>query len=838
VAGKEKLKLLTNRSYLSYILFVLCLAFASVSFAISFGDIKVYSYLDEPLSAELELTGLDSISSGQLQVNLASPNDFVRAGIARPFILNNLSFDIIAYDNRVFIYIRSNKVVTTPFLEFLIELSWPEGSVIKGYTILIDPPPKNLNTATRPIAFSEAAIQQQEVKKFGEDNPIENQKVAEQLLVSGSTNEVVIKSKKTDQKTFQDESVPNLPTKHSSAEGKSELVPAVVPDVTEEGSTATQPVAQQAKPIPAAEPLPIAPEATESMAVPSNTTIITTKTTSSSQPVSPTPEQSPAAPITTAAPPVAAETTSSTKAAAIKSEETASNSETNSHTANAEDINDSFDHAVQNIKAIETKINPPKDLKHLTEQRAKHLAMFKDTSSLPVNDQDQIDFGEVLKPATAGADVKPKGAFLGSGQPGAPGITPASTVTIPGGAPGSSHNGIILLLAGFALGLVGAAGYLFKTGLYRKYLPHKHHDNYVSPEEDNIFSEELEAELNGIPGDNSVHEEIELSSVDQTVPDEHLDMAAFEAELDKLDLDNFASSKTKLAPPPQTKTIADILNIGGDAASTSTQVKAEVLFPPIEIAETPKEESKEQAKQTSTEDLNIATEKPLETVMPTVNSTIEMTSFESDFGTMTFTPSVEANLTTEPKPVIATATESVQTADQFLASASSIPVTPTLVNPPDVVTTSGPAITLESNKEDIKPEVKTETTNSQPEIKTELKLESQTDVKQESKPETQPEPKSTEKLEEKAAEKSKIEPLLESPSIDRFMTSGTELRLEPEGVAMLSQTDEAISLKFRLIKQYLDADDKESARLLLAEILEIGNDAQKLEAQILLSGIL
>jgi Tfp pilus assembly protein FimV len=128
---------------------VIFIFFSSTSFAVGFGKIKVYSYLNEFLSAEIELLGVENIHTDLLIANLASSKDFVRANMARPFFLTKLSFELIRYEDQTVLYVSSTKPVKHPFLDFLVELSWPDGKLVKGYTILIDPPPKGNALANR-----------------------------------------------------------------------------------------------------------------------------------------------------------------------------------------------------------------------------------------------------------------------------------------------------------------------------------------------------------------------------------------------------------------------------------------------------------------------------------------------------------------------------------------------------------------------------------------------------------------------------------------------------------------------------------------------------------------
>lgn len=214
------------------LLLVLGLLFANAAHALGMGKIKVYSYLDEPLVAEIELIGTSGLDPYQLIVKLASAQDFARSGLERPYFLNNIDFEILFYNGNGYIFMRSVKPVQVPYLEFLVELSWPEGSLVKDYTILIDPPPPNLSKENRPLAYGQLAQIEAQQRAFGTD-VIESQLSEQELMGSGAR---VLTPKKTDQKSFSDEDVQVVTTDTGAVTiaETTELIPEVVPDVTEE----------------------------------------------------------------------------------------------------------------------------------------------------------------------------------------------------------------------------------------------------------------------------------------------------------------------------------------------------------------------------------------------------------------------------------------------------------------------------------------------------------------------------------------------------------------------------------------------------------------------------
>lgn len=109
--------------------------------ALGIGEIKLRSALYENLNAEIPLvvSGDDSVSD--LRINLASPEAFRRAGIDLAHFLHGLTFEVVAKPNGQFaINVSSRDPIREPFLDFLLEVSWPKGRMQREFTVLLDPP--------------------------------------------------------------------------------------------------------------------------------------------------------------------------------------------------------------------------------------------------------------------------------------------------------------------------------------------------------------------------------------------------------------------------------------------------------------------------------------------------------------------------------------------------------------------------------------------------------------------------------------------------------------------------------------------------------------------------
>ena len=128
-------------SRLSKVLALLGLLAPLAAHGLGIGDIRAQSALNQALRADipLVLSGSDRIDA--IQVRLASPAAFEKAGVERIHALSELRFQPVALPNgRHAIQVSSRAAITEPFLDFLVEVASPLGTVLREFTLLLDPP--------------------------------------------------------------------------------------------------------------------------------------------------------------------------------------------------------------------------------------------------------------------------------------------------------------------------------------------------------------------------------------------------------------------------------------------------------------------------------------------------------------------------------------------------------------------------------------------------------------------------------------------------------------------------------------------------------------------------
>lgn len=198
-----------KKIFIIWLLFLLGLGVSQVSLAVSLGDLKVYSYLNEPLSAEIILNGVDEIDPNNILVELASDKDFIRSGITKSFFLSRLKFEVLRNNDTTVIYISTSKAVKNSFLDFLIQVIWPDGKIVKSYAILLDPTSEEIVNREVPIS------QQKSVSKNG------NKKIFSEALFATSLEDTI------ENEAYREMPVGNKKQLHIAAEEAIAATPAI-----------------------------------------------------------------------------------------------------------------------------------------------------------------------------------------------------------------------------------------------------------------------------------------------------------------------------------------------------------------------------------------------------------------------------------------------------------------------------------------------------------------------------------------------------------------------------------------------------------------------------------
>lgn len=112
----------------------------------------VLSGLGQPLRAELDI-GATKDELAEMSARLAPQDVFRQAGVDFASVLLDLRFAVEKRPGgNAVVKVTSSKPINEPFLDFLVELNWPAGRLVREYTFLLDPPEIAAKQTARPVA--------------------------------------------------------------------------------------------------------------------------------------------------------------------------------------------------------------------------------------------------------------------------------------------------------------------------------------------------------------------------------------------------------------------------------------------------------------------------------------------------------------------------------------------------------------------------------------------------------------------------------------------------------------------------------------------------------------
>ncbi len=123
---------------------------AGNAWALALGRIHVQSLLGEPLRAEIDVPSITAEERSSLQIGIAGLERFRAANMDFNALLQDVKLELVQRpDGRTVVRLSSERVVTDPFLDLVVQATWNNGQLLRGYTLLFDPP--NLRPAPSPL---------------------------------------------------------------------------------------------------------------------------------------------------------------------------------------------------------------------------------------------------------------------------------------------------------------------------------------------------------------------------------------------------------------------------------------------------------------------------------------------------------------------------------------------------------------------------------------------------------------------------------------------------------------------------------------------------------------
>ncbi|WP_373089441.1 FimV/HubP family polar landmark protein [Zhongshania sp.] len=109
--------------------------------ALGLGELTLSSALNQPFRAEIPLRDIGELDVEQIRIALADDTAFENAGVERSQFLSSLEFQVeLQGGGNGRIIVTTANTVQEPYLDFIVEVRWPNGKMNREYTVLLDLP--------------------------------------------------------------------------------------------------------------------------------------------------------------------------------------------------------------------------------------------------------------------------------------------------------------------------------------------------------------------------------------------------------------------------------------------------------------------------------------------------------------------------------------------------------------------------------------------------------------------------------------------------------------------------------------------------------------------------
>jgi pilus assembly protein FimV len=114
--------------------FVVLLPHPPTVLALVLSEVELQTHLNQQLSARIELQSISAEELDQLSISV-SELDPGQAGGGRTV----LKYEVVTEGSNHYLMISSRDVIREPILDFVVDVRWATGHLIRNYALIIDP---------------------------------------------------------------------------------------------------------------------------------------------------------------------------------------------------------------------------------------------------------------------------------------------------------------------------------------------------------------------------------------------------------------------------------------------------------------------------------------------------------------------------------------------------------------------------------------------------------------------------------------------------------------------------------------------------------------------------
>ncbi len=145
-----------------------------MAWALGLGEIHSETRIGQPFTAKIPVLNASTGALQGLRVSLASPEAYKKAHIGEPDYLFGLKFSVKRGPTGPYIQVTSKQSIKLPFLNLLIRARWASGEVTRQYTVLLNPPVFVSHSNVRqPVSVPSTPVSAQPVTQRPVSKPAE-----------------------------------------------------------------------------------------------------------------------------------------------------------------------------------------------------------------------------------------------------------------------------------------------------------------------------------------------------------------------------------------------------------------------------------------------------------------------------------------------------------------------------------------------------------------------------------------------------------------------------------------------------------------------------------------
>ncbi|WP_376691522.1 FimV/HubP family polar landmark protein [Wenzhouxiangella sp. EGI_FJ10409] len=156
--------------------------------ALGLGEARVDSWLGQPLDVSIRLLEVESEAIESVSVGPASLEDFERLGVPSESLGLGLEVTVDRSASPPVVRVRSQRPVSDPVVQVLIDARWSSGRVLREYTLFLDPPVRDSAAPAREVS-QPASEPAPEPASQPAAEPAERERPARRPAESAASNE-------------------------------------------------------------------------------------------------------------------------------------------------------------------------------------------------------------------------------------------------------------------------------------------------------------------------------------------------------------------------------------------------------------------------------------------------------------------------------------------------------------------------------------------------------------------------------------------------------------------------------------------------------------------------